>query len=1812
MEDSSTYQFPVALQWELGPEKLKQIKNKLLAYFQSKNKSNGGECEIKDMDCTKGYILIFFNQETVRERVLQKTHHELTISGNKLKLDVRRPEANPESNKVSSIAKQPDPKLVDKHQHSVSLAQEGFCHTGDAKTEDKSSVILIKNILDTYTLAMLNLLLENTSDKEESIDFHVEMIPEIHAAAVTFTCDIDIAHFVRDFSSSARVRQQKMDVMALEETRSIRAEGLPSNTSEDHVILYFESTKHGGGSIQEAIMVPEEDAALITFQDKAVTKKVLARKHVFGKTPIFVYPCYPSIGVTLYGKEGPSVTKPAPLEFLVSPYIFEFILSDAQRKLNIEEKMATLHCEITWPDLSCPNLVIKLCIPDSITTQVRTLAKIAPTWRDKVFTEFSLIISKYKVTEHSVSGTVWETIQKEVCSSSFDGVLIKPNLAAEKVILAGFSKDITQKEPAFRELIEATTQKINRQSQSIKISEPLDPALYEIICRKDLFKNMLSVSPELKMHYDPAARTLQFNGLQDEVRLARYEILNIRQLLKSKSIPLNPHIIQFLKLSDSKEMSCVLFTQRNISAMFEVEEDTVKLMAFSAVDLSEAEKKIKEQLVCEKVAVEDKSIMNTPEWKSLETHLYDACNADNCTFLIERFPTGAENQLVIVGLSSVVKKFYRKIHHFVETNTPLEKNINLKSMAVMHFIRDEKKQLWEDIGKRNVKWAIKQRSITLKGTKSSVLEAMDCIEKVLYSLCTDTLTINKPGAKVFCMENEDVYVTTANNKYKCVIYLQKDGESSNEAAGEVNPAEHHDRVTLPGGATIAIYNDDLTRHRVDVIVNAANEDLKHIGGLAWALLQAAGPKLQSDSDHIIRENGKLAIGDSVITDAGNLPCKQVIHTVGPRWDAASAQRCERLLRKAITRSLELAAEKGHSSIAIPAVSAGIFGFPLKRCVENIIEAIRVYMEDQSQKSSLKRIHLVDTKGDIIKAFTDAMKREFGDRNLEVPPKRSKAFEGSKSLPGQVGQVRKNENHLTTKEGLVVRVIKGNIQDATTKVIVNSVGIDLDLNSGGACKALFGKAGKTLQDELNKASQGLQAVEGSIFMTEGGLLLCEIVIHIVAPKWDGPKNSAEKMLRQILNICLTNAEKNKMRSISFPAIGTGVLGFPRDTVAALMFEEILSFSRKKDFQYLNEVNLVLHPTDTHCIEAFSSELTQRMGSNVSEDRASAKASPVKSPAFSGTVTSPALGVYEMKIGPFTYQVKTGDITKEDTDIIVNSSDNKFTLKAGVSKAILEAAGQSVEAECIKLGSIPNRGYIITGSGNLACKVIIHVCCRNSIQGIKSCVTEALQGCEKLKATSIAFPAIGTGGASLSSADVAEAMLDALKDYAKSKSSTSIQKVKVVVFQQKMLDDFHRSMTKKVDSRPKNSTLLGKVKSLWNYLTSYSEESSEQGDIVLKEDIEPAIFHLCGESDQSVKLAFKWLQELILKEQDTNTIKDNWIKDFGEQECSRLFELQKKLHVSISFAHPGSKITVSGLTRDVLKMTNEIQSMINNVREKKTKEREAELCSNLVEWRYHDGSNINAFDIMANLELEKAKTDNRQSLTIIIGGVQYTVNMELKSASDSKGKQVKIERVPKNEQSFDLPANWDQMNNDQVKVVLLSPGTSEYRDVQQEFAQTCQRQITKIERIQNQPLWLNFLIKKKSVDDKNSTTNNEKRLFHGTDPNTINNVNHNGFNRSFAGKNAACYGNGTYFAVQANYSAHNTYSRPDGNGNKYMYLARVITGISSVGTQGMVAPPPKNPSNPTDLHDSVTDNVGKPSMYVIFNDIQAYPEYLITFK
>jgi O-acetyl-ADP-ribose deacetylase (regulator of RNase III) len=143
--------------------------------------------------------------------------------------------------------------------------------------------------------------------------------------------------------------------------------------------------------------------------------------------------------------------------------------------------------------------------------------------------------------------------------------------------------------------------------------------------------------------------------------------------------------------------------------------------------------------------------------------------------------------------------------------------------------------------------------------------------------------------------------------------------------------------------TLEIAQGDITALAVDVIVNAANKFLAHGGGVALAIVRKGGLKIQAESTALIAKHGPLATGEAVITGGGKLPAKFVIHTVGPIWGEQSEEESDRLLRKAVRNCLALADEKNLKSIAFPAISTGIYGFPIDRAAPLMLNEAADYL-----------------------------------------------------------------------------------------------------------------------------------------------------------------------------------------------------------------------------------------------------------------------------------------------------------------------------------------------------------------------------------------------------------------------------------------------------------------------------------------------------------------------------------------------------------------------------------------------------------------------------------------------------------------------------------------------------------------------------------------------------------------------------------------------------------------------------------------------------------------------------------------------------
>lgn len=210
------------------------------------------------------------------------------------------------------------------------------------------------------------------------------------------------------------------------------------------------------------------------------------------------------------------------------------------------------------------------------------------------------------------------------------------------------------------------------------------------------------------------------------------------------------------------------------------------------------------------------------------------------------------------------------------------------------------------------------------------------------------------------------------------------------------------------------------------MVNAANEDLLHGGGLAGSLVKIGGFEIQEESNRIIATCGKVPVGQIAVTSAGRLPCHLIIHAVGPRWTDMDSQIAIELLKCAIRNILDYVTklETRIKTVAIPALSSGIFLFPLGLCTHIILETICLYFQDKQMMGNLREIHLVSNEDPTVESFKSASESILG----KEPSWKSPETNLSSNVTLHIGQ------------GLTLQIVQGCIEMQTVSFCFYSLAL----------------------------------------------------------------------------------------------------------------------------------------------------------------------------------------------------------------------------------------------------------------------------------------------------------------------------------------------------------------------------------------------------------------------------------------------------------------------------------------------------------------------------------------------------------------------------------------------------------------------------------------------------------------------------------------------------------------------------------------------------------------------------------------------------
>ena len=424
--------------------------------------------------------------------------------------------------------------------------------------------------------------------------------------------------------------------------------------------------------------------------------------------------------------------------------------------------------------------------------------------------------------------------------------------------------------------------------------------------------------------------------------------------------------------------------------------------------------------------------------------------------------------------------------------------------------------------------------------------------------------------------------------------------------------------------------------------------------------------------------------------------------------------------------------------------------------------------------------------------------------------------------------------------------------------------------------------------------------------------------------------------------LEEADRCHMTSIAFAAIGTGNLQFPRDQVAQIYFDEVMSYNQKHPNTSLNDVRFVLHDTPTY--QAFqAAERTKQNSGTTSAGKGAAVlgnrrhengASSVNGFSTFSPMTERNPDYLETNVGPLCFQVQPGSITDETTDAIAVISNSELNVSAsGAGDAILQIGGDSITTECSRNAPQTPGSVFVSTAGKLRASYLYHIVPSKlplTPETLQASVLKCLQEAELRGVSSISFPAIGTGNLGMSANSCARETLSAIRELS-NQNPTSLKLIKMTIFQKNMIKDVRSVM---VDvcrpQKPQPSPLmkpcegpgpvrklLGKgLKKVAGALRLGGKEERTTPPTTAREvdnrKVELLIFAGCERDLQKAREAVGGMMTENCKRQN---ISNEAIKSLVEDDMRRIHRLELRYSVEVTVKKEVGCIVVDGLSDDI---------------------------------------------------------------------------------------------------------------------------------------------------------------------------------------------------------------------------------------------------------------------------------------------------------
>ena len=542
-----------------------------------------------------------------------------------------------------------------------------------------------------------------------------------------------------------------------------------------------------------------------------------------------------------------------------------------------------------------------------------------------------------------------------------------------------------------------------------------------------------------------------------------------------------------------------------------------------------------------------------------------------------------------------------------------------------------------------------------------------------------------------------------------------------------------------------------------------------------------------------------------------------------------------------------------------------------------------------------------------------------------------------------------------------------------------------------------------------------------------------------------------MLEDTVQKCLKECEQKGAHSIAFPALGAGNLGYPPKVVAEAMITTVQNHYKINTTSCITEVKFVIFKDDTY--KEFKGFLSDSTISTHSIDIP--ETLPYISPPHNSTAsyhTTPSSFAYmqlqsldTFKAGEIVVEIVHGDITNDDSDVIVNTTHSDLQLATGtVSRAILEKAGAIMQQNCqmyIEEHKKLTEGEIcITqATGQLRCKLVFHIVVPNTKKAnkISETVTTCLKEADNSKLKSIAIPAIGTGGLSYDSKVTAHGMYEAIVSFGQA-YPLYLQRIRIVVFKKEMHQIFVQKVTELKTKQPQENVFI----QCYNTMSSAVRRlfPSKKTDTKVKPveyfvpETSAVQINIYAMTPKGVQKAEENLKYKISQRFTVLSISNDHISTFDPDQISELTQKAAEHHVMIEVNLEMSEIQIKGKKDDakILEATvnDALHTMDQEALKNKAIAREAQLKHEQNEketyhslqrkfiWKYlldDKSEDYEEYDAKTNYYIEQDYqlyiAQGKPSVHTYTSGDQYEISFKspMVEKNCTSGEILKIQRI-----------------------------------------------------------------------------------------------------------------------------------------------------------------------------------------------------------